>query len=434
MESSNKTERRGGEPQPAGGTRMRGIVALLLSLFGLVLAVYLSFLHMALLLGEVDGSALCGSGHGLGCHAVTASSHAMLMGIPVSVLGVFFYFTLATLALGGAIFRGAQGRPFLRWAFYLVSFGVLFDLYLAYVMFIKIRVLCPLCAITYIVNLAIFLTLLGVILKSTRPSVPLGAIFPRFRTRGGLANGSYYENVVKGFLVGANLLAILLVGFASLAFSRSIAATDLGVVEQIRQGFLRQQARPINVDGMPSIGPDGARVTIVEFSDFLCPFCDRAAKYLKIVAANHRDSARFVFRHFPLDTACNPGLQRDIHPGACMLAEGSACAHEQGKFWNYHDEAFQAGGKITRRIVENLARDVGLNMDQFRNCLSSDRGGRVVRRDVQEGIAAGVNSTPTLFINGKILRGAPKPWVLDQVILQARDTSTGSPAAAASSP
>ena len=97
-------------------------------------------------------------------------------------------------------------------------------------------------------------------------------------------------------------------------------------------------------------------------------------------------------------------------------------------------EAFQAGGKITRRIVENLARDVGLNMDQFRNCLSSDRGGRVVRRDVQEGIAAGVNSTPTLFINGKILRGAPKPWVLDQVILQARDTSSGSPAAAASSP
>jgi protein-disulfide isomerase/uncharacterized membrane protein len=413
----------------ASRMRLRGTLVLILALVGLGLSVYLSILHVALLNGIVGGSALCGTGKGLGCHAVTASRYAEFFGLPVSVWGVMFFATIALLGLGGAIFRGPRSRPYLLWAFFLVCTGLVFDLYLGIVMFALIQVLCPLCATTYAVNVILFLVLMGVLKRPRESPEPIGSVFPRLRVPAGDGEASYYQNTVRGFLFGTNLLIVAGVLTLYGLFASQHAADGKAQLERIQQVFARSQPRTVTSQGYPEIGPAAAAMTVIEFSDFRCPFCRRTADIVKIVAANNRDRARFVFRHFPLDTSCNPRIQRNLHAGACELAYGSVCAHEQGKFWEFHDQAFLADGRIDRAALERIGEEIGLDIGLFRTCLASPHPRNVVQRDIQEASALGVTSTPTFFFNGLPLAGAPlNPWVFEQLLLPSNERSQGTAA------
>jgi protein-disulfide isomerase len=172
----------------------------------------------------------------------------------------------------------------------------------------------------------------------------------------------------------------------------------------------------MEVKNRPFMGSENANVTVVEFSDFLCPYCSKAAKYLKLAGSGNHDKARFVFRHYPLDKACNKRLSSNVHPGACMLAEGAVCAQEQDRFWAFHDMAFETRGQISRSVVQNIAAGIELDLDAFNSCLDSGRGLRIVTEDIKAASDAGVTGTPTLFINGRKLRGVPKPWVLNELL------------------
>jgi len=164
------------------------------------------------------------------------------------------------------------------------------------------------------------------------------------------------------------------------------------------------------------MGSEDANLTVVEFSDFRCPYCAKASQYLKLAGSGNFDKARFVFRHYPLDTSCNRRLTSNMHPGACMLAEGAACANEQKKFWAYRDIAFETTGKISRSVVLNIASNIGLDLSDFESCLESGRGLQVVNEDIQAAFDAGVKGTPTLFINGRNLGGVPKPWLITEIL------------------
>jgi hypothetical protein len=147
------------------------------------------------------------------------------------------------------------------------------------------------------------------------------------------------------------------------------------------------------------------------------PYCAKASKYLKLAESGTHGIARFVFRHFPLDKSCNRMLSSTVHPGACLLGEGAACADEQGRFWEYHDIAFGTRGNISRSKVTDIASNIGLDLNAFNQCLDSGRGLSVVSEDINAAYKAGVKSTPTLFINGRRLAGVPKPWMLNEILL-----------------
>jgi protein-disulfide isomerase len=145
-----------------------------------------------------------------------------------------------------------------------------------------------------------------------------------------------------------------------------------------------------------SRGPKEAPVTIVEFSDFQCPYCSRAKPTLERVREVYGDRVRVVFRDFPLQ----------IHPLAPKAAEAGACAKDQGKFWEMHDRLFDSPQKLAVADLKQHAKDLGLDATAFDECLDSGRHAADVQKDMAEGARYGVSGTPAFFVNGRSLVGA----------------------------
>jgi protein-disulfide isomerase len=152
----------------------------------------------------------------------------------------------------------------------------------------------------------------------------------------------------------------------------------------------------------PAVGPANAPVTIVEFSDFQCPFCARLVPTIDQVKAKYGDKVRVVFRQYPLN----------FHQFAQKAAEASLCAHEQGKFWQLHDEMFKNQQALGVDQLKTAAAGLGLKAETFNSCLDSGKYADEVQADLQAGSAAGVSGTPAMFINGRFINGAVP---LDQI-------------------
>jgi protein-disulfide isomerase len=156
---------------------------------------------------------------------------------------------------------------------------------------------------------------------------------------------------------------------------------------------------PIRVDVAatgPAKGPANAPVTIVEFSDFQCPFCSRLTPTLKQVEEKYGNKVRLVFRQYPLP----------FHQNAQKAAEASLCAADQGKFWELHDAMFGNQSELGVDQLKAKAASLGLNADKFNKCLDSGEKAAAIQDDIKAGSAAGVSGTPAMFINGRFINGA----------------------------
>jgi protein-disulfide isomerase len=164
------------------------------------------------------------------------------------------------------------------------------------------------------------------------------------------------------------------------------------------QGLDPNQRYDVSIEGAPAWGPDDAPVTIVEFSDFQCPYCERFfLETYPLLKANFGDKIRFVYRDFPLF---------QIHPNATEAAYAANCAFEQDKYWEYHDVLFNNQDKLATADLIVHAEDLGMDTEAFQECLQSGRYSEKVSRDYTDGVNLGVSGTPTFFINGKPLVGA----------------------------
>jgi protein-disulfide isomerase len=157
----------------------------------------------------------------------------------------------------------------------------------------------------------------------------------------------------------------------------------------------------------PTWGNASAPVTIIEFSDYQCPFCQRVEPTLKRLRAAYGDKIRFVWKDFPLT---------QIHPQAFKASEAAHCAGEQGKYWELHDVLFNKQQELQPDDLKRHAIELGLNAPAFNQCLDSSKYGERVRDGLAEGNQLGVNSTPTIFINGRRLSGAQPYEVFAAVI------------------
>jgi protein-disulfide isomerase len=151
-------------------------------------------------------------------------------------------------------------------------------------------------------------------------------------------------------------------------------------------------------------GPANAPIKVVEYSDFLCPYCRGIAGAFAQYVPASAGRVSVHYKHYPLDRECNPHLERTIHAGACLLARAGICAEAQEKFWPYHDRVFATEMKEAQASdITILATAAGLDAAALQACLSSPATQARLAADVEEGWKAGVRGTPTLFINGKKL-------------------------------
>jgi protein-disulfide isomerase len=153
----------------------------------------------------------------------------------------------------------------------------------------------------------------------------------------------------------------------------------------------------VSVNGAPVRGTADAPVTLVEFSDFHCPFCKRAQATLKQVIERYPDKVKHVYRDFPVDK---------LHPQARAAHEAARCAQDQGKFWEYHDVLFLRAPKAEPRDLRRYAEQVGLDMPKFEACVSARSHRATVQKEVEEATKLALNGTPAFFINGRPLQGA----------------------------
>lgn len=167
----------------------------------------------------------------------------------------------------------------------------------------------------------------------------------------------------------------------------------------------------VSADDDPVKGSNDAPVTIIEFSDFECPFCERFyTQTLPLIDSDYIQTGKvkFVYRDFPLS----------FHRNATKAAEAADCANEQGKFWEYHDKIYENQNDIGIASLKQYAVDLGLDAQAFNTCLDSGKMTQEVQKDAQDGRAYGVQGTPTFFINGIRLVGAQPYENFQQVIDQ----------------
>jgi protein-disulfide isomerase len=146
----------------------------------------------------------------------------------------------------------------------------------------------------------------------------------------------------------------------------------------------------------PAQGPATAPVTIVEFSDFQCPFCSRLTPTIAEVEKKYGDKVRVVFRQYPLP----------FHQNAQKAAEASLCALDQGKFWQMHDAMFANQSALGVDQLKAKAAELGMNADKFNKCVDSGEKAAAIQADQKAGTAAGVSGTPAMFVNGRFINGA----------------------------
>jgi protein-disulfide isomerase len=162
----------------------------------------------------------------------------------------------------------------------------------------------------------------------------------------------------------------------------------------------------ISLDGDPAKGPENARITIVEFSDFQCPFCSKAVSEAYEIVKKYPKDVRLVFKQFPLDS----------HAQAEFGAEASLAAQAQGKFWQMHDLLYAGFPDLSRKTVFGYAKQIGLDMNRFTADLDSRKFKTRVQFEEQEGEAAGVGGTPTFFFNGRKYNGIFEVAAVDSLI------------------
>ena len=157
----------------------------------------------------------------------------------------------------------------------------------------------------------------------------------------------------------------------------------------------------------PALGVPEATVTVVMFADFGCPFSQRSAYAMRALAAKYGDRLRYVYRDFPVP---------ELHPEAIGAAEAASCAGEQGKFWEMHDRLYQHQNDFSEAALIGHARGLNLDTSAFRACVQSGRFAGEVVEDTAAGLAAGVQGTPTFFVNGTRIPGAIPEPILDGII------------------
>ncbi len=344
-------------------------------------------------------SAGCQISETIDCKAVALSKYAKLLGLPNSLYGSVFYGLILIIIP----FRlRTRVRIFQNLELYVAALAILslvMTVDLAYSSFFVLKKICVWCTCLYAVDLG-FLVLAILALGSPREA---GA-----KAKEDLALLRTDQRVLAGAVAGGILVLVL----ALFLYHRSQQVVDLFPEVGISGG--------ISISGDPVVGPSRAPVTIIEFSDFQCPYCRDLYQSLKQYQEKHPSQVRVVFKNFPLDGSCNPMLKGTPHPNSCLAAIASECANQLGFFEAFSDKLMSAGN-FSMPVLMGMASESGADLNRFQACITSGQAQQEVLNDIREAIKLKITGTPLMVINGRIVRKALSEEELEIVIRRIKE-------------
>jgi protein-disulfide isomerase/uncharacterized membrane protein len=365
-------------------------LALLFCLAGLVLSILLEQLHFKVH-SDPTFHSFCAIDRKVNCDIVARSPYAVLFGVPVAAWGIFGYTLAAVVSLWGAFSR----RPLLAsgCGLYLAFFCVASSAVLGTVTALLVTAVCILCLATYATNLLILACVL-IIGRGLglRAALAEPVRFLRRRT---------LRTLVILAIIGGCAVAVM-------TMHPSYWKASAGPIRT--RPTTPTLPHGIEPGGGHFIGAERPTVTLVEYSDYECPYCRLAHTQLRTLLERFPTKLRLVHRHYPLDQSCNSSLKAPMHQNACFAAMIAECAGRQERFWEANDYLFAEARTLHTRPNSEIAHDIGLDPKALEACLREE-GPRAVAFDVDEGNRLGIQGTPTFFTEGKTYTGSYPPWL-----------------------
>jgi len=356
----------------------------LIAIVGLGDAVYLAVSHYRIYT-DMGYQSFCAISRALNCDTVSQSSYAILLGVPVSIWGIWGYALFLSL-LSLAMPKKALGKRI--WTILcLVSLSYsLYSLFLAFVSTYRIKSYCIMCILSYAVNLLLlYFTWLirnrfqcEPIIKAFFLDIKYLATFPK---------------IIGGILSFFGTIAVLFFLF----FPAYWQTQPPGISNEISSG--------ITEDGHPWIGAEKPELVIEEFSDYLCFQCKKMHFFLRRMIQAYPNKIRLVHRHFPMDHTINPIVKEPFHPGSAKLAVLSLFFVEKGKFWKINDVLFNISQNTDTVNIRDLAQQAGITIENSKPVFRDRQLWEKLQQDIQAGLDYKLTGTPGFVIDGHVYQG-----------------------------
>jgi protein-disulfide isomerase/uncharacterized membrane protein len=383
-------------------------IAFVFIVLGLGVSLYLTSHHFNLQYGLSDAKSFCSVSSVIDCDSVNASSYSEVFGIPVAIFAAFAFLVELLLLLGFKAFGVDERQKMSRYFFYLATCNMIATITMGVISSLILKTYCLMCMTIWLVSIVIFLCARALINERNYSRV-----------------GSDFKNLFRGGPEGSRgiLFLFLLVPVGSILLNgmwKQNIMGDTDGVEKIVQNSLSDWHNNRKIDFFinhaPQTGNPNAIMQIVEFSDFQCPHCKRAAPSLHAFVNAHRDEVHFIFQNFPLDPTCNKDMKSEGHNQACRFAKASLCAERQGKFTQAHDWIFQHQDDLAESLIPKLISEENLDSQAFNSCMNDPEISGEITQSLERGRLAGLEGTPSIFVNGRLLPGGFLIPVLDAAL------------------
>ena len=355
--------------------------------------------------GLSEAKSFCSVNAHVDCDSVNTSTFSEILGIPVALIASFAFFVELLLLFGIQAFGTEEKQKLSRFFFYLCTGNMIATIVMGVISSFVLKTYCLMCMTIWFVSIILFFFSRSIAQKSDFKLL-----------------ASDFKSLFVGGEQGARgvLFILFLVpvgaGLVNGMWKQNISSDLDKFVENSLSDWKNAQKIDFFIDKAPQLGNPQAPMQIVEFSDFQCPHCKRAAPSLHAFVNSHRDNVHFIFQNYPLDSSCNKEMKSEGHDQACRFARAALCSDRQGHFFEGHDWIFAHQDTLSEAMLPNLVSELNLDKAQFEACMVSSETSNELTAQLNRGKLAGIEGTPSIFVNGKLLPGGFIIPVLDAVL------------------
>jgi protein-disulfide isomerase/uncharacterized membrane protein len=383
------------------GRRAALFAILLLCVFGIGVGTYMSWHHElevygpAGSFGEILG---CAESEGVSCKIVNTSEWSELFGVPQFTWAIPTYVTMFVLSL----FALVKERKAAMGVLAIAIWCALYSVFMAVISKIELQMWCTWCIRLYVTNGLILALAAYAALGSKLPGMPTVAVGGlTFLLSAGGAVG--VQKSYRSTLLPDDIQTEALPAVAESTTKKDTLGDAPVLSWTVKTEDGNDATLTTSKDDAWKGNPD-SKVAVVEFADFECGYCKRAAGQLKRLEEAYGDRVVFIYKHFPMDPKCNAGVNNRKHRRACQAAEAAVCMQKQGLFWPFHDLMFKNQHQLKADDLVAYANKVGGDETAFRACMVEHDGLEQVKADGDMGKALEQHGTPRIWVNGKLYR------------------------------